>query len=1340
MRKPLEGAKRISGPYPYYGASGIVDYVDGYLFDEELILLSEDGANITDRNYPVCFLASGKYWVNNHAHVLRTKQGNENNFICNSLERKDYTQYNTGMAMPKLNKETCKKIPILCSGFEEQKKIGDYFRSLDNLITLHHRKYINGKKEELLAWEQRKLNEIADKVSEKNKNNEFSEPFTNSAEQGIISQKDYFDREIVNNENLNGYYIVRNDDFIYNPRISATAPVGPINRNRLGRNGVMSPLYTVFRTHDIDNLYLEFYFKTTKWHRFMKLNGDSGARFDRFTISSTQFMEMPIPYPTLEEQQKIGEYFESLDTLITLHQHKQNNLKNILKYIEITLIITKEAAKMPELEKIIEEKLIDQLIYGDSQWTYRKDLKTEEDLWKNFKYILEQNNKDRLNGESLSESEFEQVKNQLQFSSFYKAGEWLVGENGKVQVHVQRDTERLHLVVMNHEHIAGGSSVYEVINQYSALKNEEDDTLPARDRRFDVTLMINGLPMIHIELKNRQHSYMDGFHQIKKYIGEGKFTGIFSAVQMFVVSNGEDTKYFAAANDTELNPKFMSGWVDRDNNAVTNYLDFAKSVLRIPEAHEMIARYTVLDEDAKRLILLRPYQIHAIESIREASKTGKSGYVWHTTGSGKTLTSYKATRNLLMDIPAIDKAIFLIDRKDLDTQTTMAFQAYANNDLVDVDETDNVNDLKKKLKSDDRQVIVTTIQKMQILISKRLQEGTSEYSKIKNLKIAFVVDECHRAVTPKTKRELERFFGRSLWYGFTGTPRFGENPYPQLGDLPRTTEELYGKRLHKYTIQNAIHDNAVLGFQVEHNGPKNVEEETNVNVYDNETHMLRVLDIILNKSYHKLGFQNGKGQTYEGILTTSSIQMAQKYYDLLTRVKKGETSLEIDEKIKQVLPDFPKFAITYSVTENEEGSHVNQQKMQQSLDNYNQMFGTKYDFSQIQGYNSNLNKRLARKDTKFKSRNEQLDLVIVVDRLLTGFDAPCLSTIFIDRQPMGPHDLIQAFSRTNRIFDKNKTYGQIVTFQAPKLFKESVDNAVKLYSAGSTEGAILAEWDKVEPAFKKSLAALRVSAETPDDVAHMSLNEKRVFAKMFQTFDRLFAQIKSFTKYNDSMLEEYGITEEEYEKYVGRYQNVMEEIKLADGEEKGEPPVGPEEIEVDPDYELMAYSNTKIDYEYIINLIQNIVTPNEDEEEISSEERQKQIEEVKQYIEEMRKDNAKVADIMSNLVYEIELDERKYRGQSILNIVENMKHDCIDKVVSDFCRTWYASKEDVMYAALHYRNGEIPNESVIKSTIDYTMYKEVQEKAVPKFKYYAQCMKELKKVLDEEIKPLIDIA
>lgn len=989
---------------------------------------------------------------------------------------------------------------------------------------------------------------------------------------------------------------------------------------------------------------------------------------------------------------------------------------------------------MPELESMIEQKLIEQLVYGDSQWTYRPDLKTEEDLWANFRYILEQNNKERLDGEPLTDTEFEQVKNQLQFSSFYKAGEWLVGENGKVQVHVQRDTKRLHLVVMNHEHIAGGSSVYEVINQYSALKTEED----GRNRRFDVTLMINGLPMIHIELKNKQHSYMDGFWQIKKYIGEGKFTGIFSAVQMFVISNGVNTKYFSAASDTELNEKFISGWLDQDNNPVSDYIEFAKSVLRIPEAHEMIARYTVLDEDAKRLILLRSYQIHAIEAIREASKTGKSGYVWHTTGSGKTLTSYKATRNLLMDIPSLDKTIFLIDRKDLDTQTTMAFQAYANNDLIDVNETDNVNDLKKKLKLEDRQVIVTTIQKLQRLITKRLQEGTPEYNKIKNLRIAFVVDECHRAVTPGTKRELERFFGKSLWYGFTGTPRFSENPYPKMGDLPRTTDELYGERLHRYTIQNAIHDNAVLGFQVEHNGPKTMSDETDSKLYDNEAHMLKVLDVILNKSYHKLGFQNGKGKTYEALLTTSSIPLAQKYYELLTKVKEGNTPLRIDEKIRQVLPDFPKFAITYSVTENEEGSQVNQQKMQKSLDDYNNMFGTKFDLAQIQSYNGNLNKRLARKDPKFKRRHEQLDLVIVVDRLLTGFDAPCMSTMFIDRQPMGPHDLIQAFSRTNRIFDKNKTYGQIVTFQAPKLFKESVDNAVKLYSAGGTNDSILAEWDEVEKAFRTALKALRIAAGAPTAIPGMSLAEKKVFAKIFQTFDRLFAQLKSFSNYSDKLLEEYDITEEEYEDYVAHYKNVIEEIKREkeEGNDGGEDEE--ETSDLDSEYELMAYSNTKIDYEYIINLIQNIVSPGEDEEDISPEERQKQIDEVKQYIAELRNGNPKMADIMSNLVSEIEVDADRYKGHSILNIVETTKQKYIENRISDFCEKWYAEPDDVMYAAMHYRNDEIPNEGVIKATIDYTCYKANAEKAVPKFKYYKMCMDELKEVLDTEIKPLIN--
>ena len=1267
-----------------------------------------------------CYVSEFLYHLLNadniRAKIIRTAQGNTQIYV-NWNVIKNFTY----------------DIPInIC----EQIVIGDCFSKLDDLITLHQCKYFTICDKNRFAWEQRKFDEVITRIGTGlNPRDNFT--LNSGGENYYVTIKNFVHGHLSLDDNCDKV----DDEALKRIQERSDLCVNDILFTSIGRIGDCYLIKKQPTNWNINesvftlrpNLTLvepEYIYHTIHSDAVLNqiINGITGSTFKSIKIADLK--KVNIPVPSKAEQKQIAAFISIIDHLITLHQHKLNILKDIKKYMIFGMLNIEGGKNMPELESIIEKNLIDQLVLGDSQWTYRPDLKSEKDLWDNFRYILEQNNKDRLNGQPLSDNEFEQVKNQLQFSSFYKAGEWLVGENGKVMVHVQRDTEKLHLVVMNHEHIAGGSSVYEVINQYSTLQSDKENGKD-NNSRFDVTLMINGLPMIHIELKNKSHPYMEAFNQIKRYIGEGKFTGIFSAVQMFVVSNGVDTKYFSAASDTELNPKFMSGWLDEKNNPVTDYIDFAKSVLSIPQAHEMIARYTVLDEDSKRLILLRPYQIHAIEAIRESSKQGKSGYVWHTTGSGKTLTSYKATRNLLMDIPSIDKTIFLIDRKDLDAQTTLAFQAYANNDLVDVDETENVNDLKKKLKSDDRQVIVTTIQKLQRLVTKRLKEDTPEYNKIKNLKLGFIVDECHRAVTPATKRELERFFKNSLWFGFTGTPRFDENSYPQMGDLPRTTEALYGKCLHKYTIMNAIHDNAVLGFQVEHNGPKNIDDETDSKVYENEKHMLKVLDVVLNKSYHKLGFQNGKGKTYVGLLTTSSIQQAQKYYELLTKVKNGETPLVIDEKIKQVLPDFPKFAITYSVSENKDNSMVNQDKMKKSIDDYNKMFGTKFDISQIQSYNGNLNKRLARKDSKYKSRNEQLDLVIVVDRLLTGFDAPCMSTIYIDRQPMGPHDLIQAFSRTNRIFDKNKAFGQIVTFQAPVLFKECVDNAVKLYSAGGTKEYVLAEWNVVEPAFKKALSALRVSAEKPEDIASMSEKEKKIFVKIFQEFDTLFAQLKSFTNYDDSMLKDYGITEEEYNDYVGHYKNVVEELKK-------DPPDGDEPIDeiVDQEYELMAYSNTKIDYEYIISLIQNIVTPSDDDENLSPEERQKKIDEIKSFVEDLRKDNPKIADIMSTLVSEIENDEEKYKGQSILNVVENMRQDCIDRVITDFCDEWKTSKEDVMYVAENYRNGAIINESAIKATSNYSEYKESQEKALPKFKYYSKMMTELRKVLEEEIKPL----
>lgn len=345
MRKPLEGAKRISGPYPYYGASGIVDYVDGYLFDEELILLSEDGANITDRNYPVCFIASGKYWVNNHAHVLRSKKGNENNFICNSLERKDYTQYNTGMAMPKLNKETCRKIPVLCPTFEEQQKIGDCFRSLDHLITLHHRKYMKYADLSVFDWEQRKLVDLVDRVTRKNQDLVSELPLTISAQYGLIDQNEFFDKRVASKD-VSGYYLIENGEFAYNKSTSTDAPWGAIKRLDRYKNGVLSTLYIVFgikENNPVDSDFLVSYYSTNLWHKGIHEIAAEGARnHGLLNIAPADFFETKLMIPQdIEEQKKIGKYFEELERLITLHHRKQNYVLNTLIYAKTTLFITK---------------------------------------------------------------------------------------------------------------------------------------------------------------------------------------------------------------------------------------------------------------------------------------------------------------------------------------------------------------------------------------------------------------------------------------------------------------------------------------------------------------------------------------------------------------------------------------------------------------------------------------------------------------------------------------------------------------------------------------------------------------------------------------------------------------------------------------------------------------------------------------------------------------------------------------------------------------------------------------------------------------------------------------
>lgn len=955
-----------------------------------------------------------------------------------------------------------------------------------------------------------------------------------------------------------------------------------------------------------------------------------------------------------------------------------------------------------EQENVLEQNLIDQLTHGESQWTLRDDIKNEDDLWNNFFEILSRSNKDVLKDAPLTDNEKAIIKSKIIHPTFYKSAEWLAGVNGEVRLQIQRDNTKLgtaDFVVINNNNIAGGNSVYEVVHQIQFHKRREVD----RNRRGDVTLLINGLPMIHIELKNRAHSPKEAFNQIQKYIDEQMFNGIFSTLQFFVVTNGSYTQYIAAGQ--QLKEKFLTTWVDKENKPVQNYLEFAKDVLSIPAAHNMVANYIALDSTQHSIIVLRPYQIHAIQAIFDASygKDNKdqphSGFVWHTTGSGKTLTSYKVAHNLLK-IPSIQKTIFLIDRNDLDTQTTQAFETYAQNDSIDVEGTENSYSLARKLVSSDKRVIVTTRQKMQALFKRIAQDQEQKrlYCKLKDVKLAFIVDECHRAVSPDQKNEIDAFFTKNppLWYGFTGTPIFAENAREAKGKNARTTEQQYGKCLHKYTIKDAIRDKAVLGFQVEEesNASEDADEsdtDARNKEYASLSHMKAVVKRILNNSYRKLGIYNkdNRGYTYDAIFTTSSIKQAQKYYRIFRDViNDKDPDIKIPNRIKKVLPDFPKIAITYSISENGDGDEANQNEMKQSLEDYNKMFNTHYSMAELGAYNTNVNDRLARKKDEFKPRSQQLDIVIVVDRLLTGFDAPCLSTLFLDRAPMPYKDLIQAFSRTNRIFDRDKRYGQIVTYQYPKKYKESINGALMLYTEGSEKQALAPTWDESILEFNNAeKKIIKYQGDHGIPITEAPLEDQKRFLKEYQDFDKSLGAIKTYNEFNNIDLEkDYGLDPMFIEDTRATYEVVKEKVKEATGKDK---PTTEDDDQFDPDYELENTGRQEINYAYIVQLIQAYI-PSDDKE--NSKRTKAEVKEIDDYIENLGKNNKSLADIVNNLWFQIKFDPEKFRNKQVNELLQNMIDDAREDLIKKFADENGLNIDDLKFVIRHYDPNEVDHQ------------------------------------------------
>lgn len=1041
-------------------------------------------------------------------------------------------------------------------------------------------------------------------------------------------------------------------------------------------------------------------------------------------------------------------------------------------------------------ETEVERRLIEVLGEGHNQWNYRPDLKSEDDLWKNLRQKITQNNLSEIGEHPLSDKEFDRIKTELlsKTQTPFEAAKWLKGENGISRITIERDDSELgtlSLVLFSNQDIGGGISTYEVVHQIAKKKANID----ARDRRFDVTLLVNGLPIVQIELK--QASAKDGvfqaYNQIKKYAEEGMFrNNIFSTLQLFVISNEHTTRYFANAIPKDMHKKFVFSWRTKENRKVENLYEFTKQVLRIPEAHRLIAQYTVVSEeqDNKVLMVLQPYQIHAIEALFVAAMKHQSGYVWHATGSGKTLTSFVSTK-LLARKPGVHRTIMLVDRKDLDNQTTSEFTKFAcefntglssgsarSNSLIVG--TGSAKELSDTLLSDanSNAIIVTTRQKLESALEhaqkQEEKKGTHRFKKLIGQHIVFVVDECHRALSAEGMERIKKFFPKSTWFGFTGTPIFDVNKKQAKGRLARTTRDQYGDVLHTYTIKNALEDGAVLGFQVEHENTLQTtsvdnyifkqlranEKHANLNndelndyidqmndiekedylesmFYENDEHIQKVIHKIFrpDNAYVKFDFQNGRPQK-SAILTTNSIAMAKRYYHAIKEMTKKANWLEKEfeghpirkgRTIEDI--NFPRIAITYSIQENEDNSKEKQDEMREIIKEYNQYYGTAWSIEDIERYNGDINNRLARKKAEFKEFGKQVDLVIVVDRLLTGFDAPTIQTLFVDRN-LNYANLIQAFSRTNRTYP-GKTKGLIVTFRKPATMERNAMEATKLYSQAQEETELIfPTYDKSKKRFKNAHKKLVALVSSPTDIDEHSTLEQRIdFIKTFQELNNAYEALMTYDNYNDDMEKSATLREQvkTLEDFIGVYNTIKG--SLVNEENEGVVIADLSEIEF---YGENATKMYDIDSTYINRLLETYSANNQNIRE-----------EIEKALQKMKKSEVvkEVYRAMLNAIDDKEIDG----AEDILILKRRFFTVAYEKAITDFAITWFVNENELHLSAIQYTIGKepIPNIGAIIDSKQFERYKEIHPEAKP-LKYGPEMKRQWKKTLDDILVPLED--
>ena len=1038
---------------------------------------------------------------------------------------------------------------MLPSGIEEESKIAEYFTNFDHLITLHQRqlKYM-WLTWETKSWEQRKWmnsvdisTEMVDPASGEYDDMPHIAPGNIESFTGRILDNV---RTVKEEQLISGKFRFRPDDVVYgkiNPQLGKYfyASVDGLTSADAyvfkGKNGIRQKfLFSMLQTSD----FFKYSVSVSKRSGMPKINRDE--------LNAYAFLA-----PSEEEQDKIGNFLLEIDHLITLHQRKKNiHLKDYFRR-KIMTGFDKEAD--------FEQALITAL--QSNGWEKQViQHPTEEQLIQNWADILFENNRDidRLNDCPLIPEEMDELIEQIKRLRTPLALNGFI--NGKtVSITRKNPSDTLHygkevsLKIYDRMEIAAGQSRYQIVQQPLFSRHQK----VLQDRRGDLMLLINGMPLFHIELKRSGIPVSEACNQIGKYAHEGIFTGLFSLIQVFVAMNPEETLYFANPGpDGKFNSDFFFHWADFNNEPINDWRKVASTILSIPMAHQLIGFYTVADDSDGVLKVMRSYQYYAANKISDrVSKNdwtaGKQlgGYIWHTTGSGKTMTSFKSAQ-LIANSRDADKVVFLMDRIELGTQSLKEYRAFADN-ADDIQETEDTVALIGKLKSIDPKdtLIVSSIQKMS-----NIREDADSKMQAKDLldmqskRLVFIIDECHRSTFGEMLSNIKKTFPNALFFGFTGTPVFEENEKAM-----NTTADVFGNELHRYSIADGIRDKNVLGFDpsmvmvyrdkelrqvvaLQQAKANSVEEavadpakskkyyqfmsEQEIPMAgekkEDGTYLKGIEDYCPKEQYETDAYQDAvvediaenwltmsRGNRFHAVFATSSIPEAIQYY----------------QKFRKRMPDLRVTGLFDPTIDNQGGqkSLEKEDGLRDMLIEYNDRYDQHFDIGGYAKFKKDVAARLSHKKPYERIKpDQQLDLLIVVNQMLTGFDSKWINTLYLDKV-LVYQNLIQAFSRTNRLFNINeKPFGSIRYYRMPHTMKRNIEEAVKLYSGDRPRGLFADHLpDNIEhmnQTFREMLDLFQ-SAGIPElDRVPEEISVKAKFAKLFREFSTYLqaAQIQGF--------------------------------------------------------------------------------------------------------------------------------------------------------------------------------------------------------------------------------------